>query len=167
MVKLISFFKHYWFGLLTSIILFVGFLFFLLVLVSPRQDLQKRGFIPCTEAMAEGMMSCPTDGKVRCVLGYILENTWCDMRVVGKGLSLWLSGEQKTPWSNYIFTPELEDSEDTEDEELIQFRKENPHLDLELEYMKKLNKQLEETNDAVELPTIVPQENEDKENEQK
>lgn len=167
MVKLISFIRHYWFGLLASVILFVGIVFFLLVLISPRQDSQKRGFIPCTEAMAEGMMSCPDDGKIRCMLGHILQNSWCDMRVVGRGFRLWFAGEQKAPWSNYIFTPELEEPDDAEDEELNQFRQENPHLDLELEYMKKLNKQLEETNNAVELPKIVPQEKEGEGNEQK
>lgn len=164
MRRFISFLKHYWFGILTSLILFAGFFFFLLVLVSPRQDAEKRGFIPCTEAMAQGMRSCPAEGKYSCMFGYILKNSWCDIKVIGEGFKLWVKGAQRAPWSNYIFTPVVNE-ENPDDEVLQEFREENPHLGLELEYMKKLNQQLEETNDAVPLPADI-EENKDVKNEQ-
>lgn len=163
MRRFISFLKHYWFGILTSLILFAGFFFFLLVLVSPRQDAQKRGFIPCTEAMAQGMLSCPVQNKYSCMFGYILKNSWCDIKVIGRGMKLWVAGEQKAPWSNYIFTPIL-DEDNPEDEVLQEFRENNPHLGLELEYMKKLNQQLEETGNPVALPPEVEEINNIEEN---
>lgn len=154
MLRFFSFLKHYWFGILASFILFLGFFFFLLVLVSPRQDAQKRGFIPCTEAMAQKMLACPAGSKYSCLFGSILENSWCDIKVVGRGFKLWIGGEQKAPWSNYIFTPAVENGR-SEDEVLQEFREDNPNLGLELEYMKKLNRQLEDTDNAVPLPAAL------------
>ena len=88
MAKFFAFIKEYWFGMLTGFILLVGFLFFLLILLSPRYDAQKRGFIPCTEALAQNLLSCPQDGKYSCIFAEIMKNTWCDVKVVAEGFSL-------------------------------------------------------------------------------
>lgn len=141
--------------MLASFILFMGFFFFLLVLISPRQDSEKRGFIPCTQEMAEGMLSCPAEGQYRCMFGHVLKNSWCDFKIVGQGFKLWFEGKQKAPWSNYIFTPKIAEDNAENAEEMQQFRQDNPNLKLELEYMKKLNQELEENNQAVPLPMPI------------
>lgn len=139
-----NFIKHYWFGLLSSSIVFLGFFLFLLVLVSPRTDVQKRGFIPCTEAMAEGMTSCPQSRQYRCMFGYILKNSWCDIKVVGTGLKLWAKREQKTPWSNFIFVPELPVDPDAQEDEVLQeFYENNPNFRFDMNKLKSLNDSLE------------------------
>lgn len=143
-----NFIKHYWFGLLSSSILFLGFLLFLLVLVSPRQDVQGRGFIPCTQAMADGMISCPKNRQYRCMFGYILENSWCDIKVVGRGLKFWVKREQKAPWSNFIFVPELPtDPNAQEDEVLQEFYENNPDFKFDMNQLKNLNDSLEKKVD--------------------
>ena len=98
-----NFIRQYWFGLITGTFVFVFLALFILILLSPRQDIQKRGFIPCTEMMADNMLSC--EGKVFCLLSAIVKNSWCDMKVVGRGMASWVKGEQRTPWENYIFIP--------------------------------------------------------------
>ena len=50
--------KHYWFGFLVTLVLLLAALLFVIVLLSPRQDNQRRGFIPCTEKMAAELYDC-------------------------------------------------------------------------------------------------------------
>ena len=111
-----SFIKTHWFGLISGVVVFVFMGVFVLVLLSPRQDAQKRGFIPCTHELADRLLNCESDKKISCLFGAILRNTWCDMKVIGQGVANWFDGKQKTPWSNYIFIPEAELSDvfDTE-----------------------------------------------------
>ena len=49
-----TFLKHHWFGLILSLFMLAYLLVFVLVLLSPRYDMQKRGFIPCTGAACNG-----------------------------------------------------------------------------------------------------------------
>ena len=60
------FVKDHWFGLLVSIFVFFFLCVFALVLAAPHQDEQKRGFVPCTETMAEELRGC--NGRNMCVL---------------------------------------------------------------------------------------------------
>lgn len=71
-----NFLKRHWFGLITGLFIFCVLVLFVLVLLSPRQDAKKRGFIPCTEAMAERMLACPENGKTLCMLKAVLGNSW-------------------------------------------------------------------------------------------
>lgn len=41
-----NFLKRHWFGLITGLFIFCVLVLFVLVLLSPRQDAKKRGFIP-------------------------------------------------------------------------------------------------------------------------
>ena len=134
MKKLYIFMKEYWFGFFISLILLFGFLFFLLVLVSPRYDLQKRGFIPCTETMAKNIMNCPEEKKFLCGIKAVLKNSWCDLGVIKQGFSLWFDGKQKTPWDNYIFEPVL--PEDA-------FFENDVDRNMNMEQIKKLNEFME------------------------
>ena len=47
------FIRHHWFGMITGLIIFAFFSLFILILLSPRQDMLRRGFIPCTEEFVE------------------------------------------------------------------------------------------------------------------
>ncbi len=151
MQKILDMFRRYWFGGLITLIIAFGVIFSALILISPRQDNQNRGFIPCTQKMAQGMMSCPQQGKMLCFSGHILRNTWCDVQVIGKGIKLWIKGEQPTPWSNYIFTPDLrpldEDGEVINDEELQKYYQENPNMQEDMNKLINLHHKLNEELD--------------------
>ena len=55
-----------------------------------------------------------------CILAAIGNDNLCNIKVIVKGFSNWLVGEQNTPWSNYIYTPEVpqytSDNEEERDE---------------------------------------------------
>lgn len=132
MRKLLAFLKCYWFSMLISFILLVSFLLFLLILLSPRYDTQKRGFIPCTEELAQNLLSCPQESKYSCGIKHILTNSWCDIKVIGQGWQNWWQGKQKTPWSNYIFKPEMNKPIDENDEFYADYKAQgiSPELDM-------------------------------------
>ena len=99
-------FKEYWFGLFMSVFTLIAVLYVTIIFISPRYDIQRRGFIPCTEKLAQNIAACP-DGALFCTMQAILNNNLCDMEVIGQGVKNWLNGKQDKPWSNYIFEPEL------------------------------------------------------------
>lgn len=141
-----QFIRQHWFGLITGIILFCFFVLFILVLLSPRQDEKKRGFIPCTEVMAEQMLNCE-NRKFSCMFSAIVKNTWCDTKVVGVGLKRWVTGEQNTPWSNYIFIPEFPADENFDEDALNEYLQNNPPPQLEMQELQQLNEELENESD--------------------
>lgn len=151
MQKILNFVHRWWFAGLITLIISFGVVFSLLILVSPRQDNQNRGFIPCTQEMARGMMSCPSDGKMVCFAGYVLKNVWCDVRVIGRGIKLWVKGEQPAPWSNYIFTPDLRPLDDegnpVDDEELQEFYRQNPDMRGDMQKLMEMHNKLNEELD--------------------
>ena len=137
-----NFIRHHWFGLLTGLFIFIFFVLFVLVLLSPRQDIRRRGFIPCTEVMAEKILDCEGN-RVGCLLAAVVGNSWCDLKVVGRGIRDWAGGRQKTPWSNYIFVPELPADEFFDAEARAEYFKNNPDVKAEMQQLQKLNKELE------------------------
>lgn len=130
-----QFIKRHWFGLIVSLIVLSYILLFLIILASPKVDIKKRGFIPCTEAFIEQANTC---GGSWCMLKMVTANSFCDFKVVGNGFINWVKGEQPRPWSNYLFEPEMDDM----DEGLQEFYEENPNLIYDLDKLKKLNKEL-------------------------
>ena len=135
-----NFLKNHWFGLFSSIIVFFYFLIFVLLLISPRIDAKKRGFIPCTEQMITNIFDCG-DGAYLCILKQIIKNSSCDVKVIATGLSDWTAGKQKSPWANYIFTPEVDVIEP--DEDLENFYKNNPNVKKQMLELEQMNKELE------------------------
>lgn len=148
MRKILNFVQRWWFTGLIILIISFGIVFSALILISPRQDNLNRGFIPCTQEMASGMLSCPENGKMRCFAGYVLKNVWCDAKVVGRGMKLWAEGKQDSPWSNYIFKPDLRPLDDegnpVDDEELQEFYRQNPNMHQDMKNLIKLHNQLNE-----------------------
>lgn len=137
-----NFIKYHWFGLFASIFILFWVLVFALVLASPRQDNQKRGFVACTDTLVAQLLDCKKEGKL-CMLKSIVKNSACDVGVIAKGFGNWLKGAQSTPWANYIFIPELGVEETAPDEVLQEYYDNNPQLNQEMENLKKLNKELE------------------------
>ena len=138
-----TFLKHHWFGLILSLFMLAYLLVFVLVLLAPRYDVQKRGFIPCTETMAEQLIDC--DNGAWCMLKTIVRNGWCDAEVIGGGFRMWLRGEQKTPWANYLFEPEQPrpDEETEADESLREFYAQTPDIEASMQNLRRLNRELE------------------------
>lgn len=133
--------KEYWFSLLMSTFLLLAALYFILLFISPRYDLQRRGFIPCTERLAEAVADC-RENKIACTMGAIWDNNLCDLGVIYNGLRDWVGGKQKYPWSNYLFEPELlSDRRDSDNPEVEEFYRQNPNLAEEMAKLKKLNEE--------------------------
>ncbi len=152
-----NFIKHNWFGIFAGILILSGFALFLIVLFSPRQDNQNRGFIPCTEEMAVKLLDC--DKKIGCSLKTILNNSLCDAKVIGQGFSLWLKGEQNTPWANYFFEPDLDNSSELP-QEVEEFYKENPNLHQDMLRLQKMHEELQAhtpTNQDEIIPQVAAQ----------
>ncbi len=118
-----TFLITHWFGILMSMFVIIIILYCTAILLSPRVDSKNRGFIPCSQKLLTDIYSC--QNKVGCTIKAALNNTACDFKIMGQGISLWIKGEQGAPWSNYIFEPE------------------NSELRQDLEQIKKLNKELE------------------------
>lgn len=135
-----QFIKYHWFGLLVSAAVLFFLVIFFLVLIAPHQDDQKRGFVPCTETMANEIHQCA--GNKLCILEAIVGNTFCNVGVVGRGLSAWLGGEQPHPWSNYLFAPAAKTAEEPQ-AELNEFYNQNPDIEGQMQELQKLNDELE------------------------
>lgn len=98
------FFHLLYYYLLGFFVLFVIYMVTMLVL-SPKQDLQKRGFIPCTEQFVLNVAEC-NRGEMVCPLKYLWQDTMCNASVILEGFGSWIKGKQNAPWSNYIFSAE-------------------------------------------------------------
>lgn len=141
-----TFLKQHWFGALISLLLAFYTIVFTLVIISPKDDLQRRGFISCTDDFVLETSAC--DGSM-CMISAVINNNFCNVHIIFSGLSSWIKGEQATPWSNYLFTPEIEDSEYEDDIELMEYYKNSPELREELEQLIKLNKELENNDTSI------------------
>lgn len=137
--------KNHWFGLLISIFLLIMAVYFVIVFSSPRRDAEKRGFIPCTEEMADNILRC-NDKKLSCTFWAIIDNNVCNVKIIYTGFLNWKDNKQDKPWSNYLFTPiksnensmydYIADSEDLDDNQAFELAE-------DLEKIKKLNEELE------------------------
>jgi len=137
-----SFIKQYWFNILIAIMIICGMGLTIIVSLSPREDKQKRGFIPCTEQLADNITLC--NGKIWCASKAIINNSICDAKIIISGVKLWINGKQKTPWSNYIFIPDLSHIDNPLYEESELFYKENPNYLQDFEELKQTHNDLEE-----------------------
>ena len=140
---MLNFVKKYWFTTLITIFIVLYLTVFLCVLFSPKTDKLNRGFIPCTEQMTAKMLQNKEQSSFA-LAKIIIENTYCDAKVVAKGLTNWVKGEQSTPWANYFFEPEIEPEIVPNDEELLKFYEENPYLSKDMEELDKKRQELEQ-----------------------
>ena len=98
------FFHLLYYYLLCLLVFFVVYMVIMLVL-APKHDLQKRGFIPCTEQFVLNVAEC-NRGEMVCPLKYLWQDTICNASVILEGFGSWIKGKQSAPWSNYIFSAE-------------------------------------------------------------
>ena len=138
-----NFIKKYWFVIIISLFIFLYLTVFFSVMFSPKEDKFDRGFIKCTKETATSIISNKNKSSFK-LAGIIIENTYCDIKVMAKGLSDWFKGKQKYPWSNYLFEPVIEEPEKNSDEELLNFYEENPDLEKEMEVLNAKRQELEE-----------------------
>ena len=110
----------------------------LIVAFSPREDTQNRGFIPCTKELADNVMEC--QGQIWCTTKAIMKNSLCDAKVILRGIKLWITKKQASPWSNYYFTPNLQETDDNTQ----LFYHENPNYLQDFTATKQEHKKLEE-----------------------
>jgi hypothetical protein len=101
--------------------------------------------------MVDNMYDC--NREIWCSIKAISNNTFCDFKVILDGFNLWLNDKQDTPWSNYIFEPELPDSSFFDKEDLEEYLKNNPDIKAEMKRLDKLRKDLE---DEENNQTITP-----------
>ena len=135
------FLRDHWFGFLLSLFFGAYFVVFLLVLFAPTKDIQKRGFTKCSASLYNDLKLC--DRSSWCLLKNVLINNWCNVTVVGDGVSAWVKGEQSTPWANYFFEPELPQSDEPHPE-LVKFYQESTDLPRQMNELKNKNKILEQ-----------------------
>ncbi len=139
-----GFIRYHWFGLLISIMVGLFMIQFFLVLFAPHHDVLNRGFSPCTETMAQKVADCGSKGL--CVIKAVSANAFCDSKVIGRGLVLWIKGEQPRPWSNYLFVPEYPQEEEP-DEGLADYYRENPDIAGQMGELKQKSEELEKLKD--------------------
>lgn len=136
-----NYIKYYWFNILIALIIIFGMIFTLIVALSPKEDNLKRGFIPCTEILADTISSC--NGKIWCATKAVLNNSLCNAKIITKGFRLWINNKQPTPWSNYLFTPDLTPNQNSLYENSELFYQENPNFQQDFQKLKQDYHQLE------------------------
>ena len=151
--------KKYWFGFLITV--FVSFYLMVMsfVLLSPKQDNLNRGFIPCTQEMSQQILANKKQNPFT-LAKIVINNTYCDTKVVLSGFANWIKGTQKTPWENYFFTPETNTTKQEKDEALEMYYKENPDYAKEMQELHEKRLALEESiikqNEEEKNKTIKP-----------
>ncbi len=152
-----AYIKNHWFGIGVSLFVVLFILMLILILLAPKQDAKSRGFIPCTEKLVETLLDC--ERNVWCTSKAIINNSWCDVKVIGRGIKKWLQGKQAAPWSNYIFEPELPLPSFVDEEARQQYLSDNPDVKMEMERLNILRKELEnEENAPTDNQEIWPKE---------
>lgn len=135
------------------------------IYLSPRADLQNRGFIGCTRQMVIDLQQCQA-GEIGCPFRHMVKDMKCNIKVVYIGFADWISGNQPTPWANYLFVPEL--SEITADDTTSATKRQNEMQNLEKRnlFIEQKQQELEDAKqrmlniDSGELlanPDIAPQ----------
>ena len=99
--------KDYWFIFLCGAVVGVFFLFSLIIAFAPHIDQKQRGFTPCTYQMAEAFQMTENLGLWQ-TAAIINKGYACYAGVMWQGWKAYVHREQKTPWENYMFEPELE-----------------------------------------------------------
>ena len=137
------FIKRHWFNFLMVLLIICGISLTLLIAFSPKEDAQNRGFIPCTQKLANRVVLC--NGHLWCTTKAVIQNGWCDAKVIGQGIKLWINREQSAPWSNYYFTPDLSHVQNALNEHSELFYQENPNYIEDFEKLKQEHQKLEES----------------------
>ena len=107
---MIKFIKNYWFELLLGLCLVLFLLFSLVVGIAPHNDAKGRGFTKCTSEMIFVLQQTDKLSVMKAVK-MVGEGYWCYALVMKEGVTLFVEGKQKTPWSNYLFEEERFDDE--------------------------------------------------------
>ena len=129
----------------------------LLIIISPKQDAKERGFVACTQNLLDDLIDC--NHNVVCSTLAIVDNTWCDIKVIVKGAKEWIQGQQPKPWSNYIYEPEMSENQFVDEEARQKYLKRYPNTKEEMEKKHLLRKELENEQNAIKIDEINWNEN--------
>lgn len=99
--------------------------------------------------MIEDLETC--NRKLWCSITAIFNNTVCDVDVVISGVELWIDKKQPSPWSNYIFEPEIGENSFFDEKERAEYLKNNPNTKNEMGRLDKLRKDLENEENKQEF----------------
>ncbi len=149
--------KKYWFEtvMIFFVAVFIGMVGILLL--SPKQDMDNRGFIPCTKALMDNLFDC--ERKVLCSIDAVLGNTKCEIDVIYEGIKLWMNKKQPYPWSNYIFKPKLLSSVYIDEKAVEEYLKKYPNVKDDMKKLHQLRKDLEnEKNTSEDYKKLWPEE---------
>ncbi len=127
--------------IMTAIVLFVVYLVVMLA-IAPKKDALKRGFIPCTEQLVVNVGECER-GQMICPLKYLWQDTVCNTYVIFDGFGAWVRGIQSSPWASYLFEPQTEiynDSEEANSNDMLN----------DMQDMEKIRKMVEQKQEELE-----------------
>lgn len=133
--------KDHWFGMIMWLWVVAVALVMVMVLLSPHYDAKNRGFAFCTQQLIEKLEEC--DKKIACSTVAVLDNTICDVKIIGKSFKEWVDGKHPYPWSGYIFAAEIPLSSFINEDERREYLEEYPDTLAEMEKLKFLRKDLE------------------------
>ncbi len=113
---------------------------FFLILNSPRQNADGKGFSACTQTMIDNLHNC--NQNTWCAFKTVSKNYICYNAVIYKGFKNWLFGDAKTPWSDYFYAEENQFAPELED-----FYNENPNIVEQMQTLRQQNLKLEKINE--------------------
>lgn len=143
-----GFLRRNYFGIIIVIFILLSAMFFTIIIISPKEDTQKRGFVMCTEKFVTNASQCK-DKAFSCISKHIWYDFTCNLSVISDGFSLWVSGEQEKPWSNYIYEPDLlSHNIDLYNQDGIEtLYEENPNILEDMQQVRLLNKEMEKKDE--------------------
>lgn len=128
----------------------------LLILLSPKYDAQNRGFVACTQSLLDELVEC--EHKIGCSMRAVAANSWCDIKTIVKGAKDWLNGQQDTPWSNYIYEPEMPKNPLIDEDARAEYLRAHPNTKEDMERLHRQRKEMEnEQNSTNEFENFWPE----------
>ena len=148
-----NFIKSHWFGILICLWLVLFVAMMVVVLIAPHNDAKNRGFAFCTHNLINTLENC--NRKIICSTKAITDNTVCDIKIITNSFYKWLKGDNRFPWSDYIFSPEKSFSY-IDEEERKEYLNEFPDTLEEMEKLKQLRKDMEDAqNEYISKEEII------------
>lgn len=150
-----NFIKSHWFGMLIGLWMFLFIALVGIVIFAPHHDAKNRGFAFCTHNLADDLISC--DKATLCTMNAILNNTWCDIKIICQSFNDWIDNKHPYPWSGYLFEPEQLHSSYFDEEEVKEYMQEYPDTLEEMVELKKLRKDMEDAqNKDITKERFIP-----------
>ncbi len=136
-----SWIKKNWFTALVCLAAALFMLTVVLVLAAPKQDKQSRGFVKCSEKLADDLSFC--NNALWCSAKAVFAASKCDVGIIAYGISQWLADKQDYPWSNYMFEPELPENAFVDEKARTEYLAKYPNTKQEMIELYKQREEIE------------------------